>query len=377
MAGFPWGGSECLWSEAARHALESGHKVAALTYEWDPVPEPINRLIAVGMTHWVDPRPASSGMARRVAQGLRRCVWRQKTAPLPEIWRRVLEWRPDFVCVSQGSAYDGALCPDIFRFLIESAVAYGVICQHNSEQILLSDEEKRTKVAEYYRSSPWVAFVADGNRRKAERELGIRVANAIVIKNPVNLRDKSRVLWPCDGPARLACVARLDATAKGQDLLFEVLASNRWQSRDWRLRLYGGGPDNEYLKRVRNMFGLTEQIEFAGHVADIRRIWADNHLLILPSRSEGTPLSLIEAMLCARPALVTDVGGNAEWISEPTTGFIADAPSTRSLDAALERAWETRDRWPTMGEKAHEQACHQIDQAPGESLVYLIVHGTK
>ena len=41
-----------------------------------------------------------------------------------------------------------------------------------------------------------------------------------------------------------------------------------------------------------------------------------NHLLVLPSRAEGTPIALVEAMICARPAVVTDVGGNVEWLED-------------------------------------------------------------
>jgi glycosyltransferase involved in cell wall biosynthesis len=247
-----------------------------------------------------------------------------------------------------------------------------MICQHNFEEMVLLNEEQRENSAAYFRSARWVAFVADRNFRKAERELGARFSNVVVIKNPVNLTDLSRVPWPSTGLARFACVARLDPHCKGQDLLFEALAADRWRDRDWRLRLYGAGADRDYLDRVSSMYGLDRRIEFAGHVADVRGIWADNHLLVLPSRSEGTPLSLVEAMLCGRPAVVTDVGGNAEWITEPDTGFIAEAPSTRSVAGALERAWNARHLWPEMGERAHEKARRQVDPDPGGTLLDLI-----
>ena len=61
------------------------------------------------------------------------------------------------------------------------------------------------------------------------------------------------------------------------------------------------------------------------------------------------PLSLIEALICARPAIVTDVGGNAEILQDSVTGFIAAAPTVRLFDQALERAWERRDEWEKMG----------------------------
>jgi glycosyltransferase involved in cell wall biosynthesis len=371
LEGDAWGGSEFLWSEAARRALERGHNVAAVTHECDPQPEPVSRLAAAGASCWAYRRPRPS-LARRFAQGVSRRLWPRSANPLPPVLRRVSAWRPDFLCLSQASAYDGAFCPDIVQFLRESTVSYGVICQHSFEEMLLLNEEHRENIAAYFRSAHWVAFVADGNFRKAERELGARFSNVVIVKNPVNLTDLSRVPWPSTGAARFACVARLDARCKGQDLLFEVLAGPCWKERDWRLRLYGAGADRTYLERVSTMYGLDRRIDFAGHVADVRGIWADNHLLVLPSRSEGTPLSLVEAMLCGRPAVVTDVGGNAVWITEPHTGFIAEAPSTRSVAGALDRAWGARDLWPEIGKRAHEKARGQVDPDPGGTLLDLV-----
>jgi len=139
MQGFPWGGSEILWSRAARRALERGHKIATVTYEWDPSPEPIAQLAAAGATTWIDPRPRPdrAGLARRLARGVTRRLWPGAADPLSSVWRTVWNWQPDFVCVNQGSAYDGAFHPNLVRFLKESEVAYGLICQHNSEQTLL------------------------------------------------------------------------------------------------------------------------------------------------------------------------------------------------------------------------------------------------
>ena len=56
-------------------------------------------------------------------------------------------------------------------------------------------------------------------------------------------------------------------------------------------------------------------------------IWAEHHALVLPSRFEGMPLVVVEAMLCGRPCIVTDVGGNAELIRDGINGFLAKAPT--------------------------------------------------
>jgi glycosyltransferase involved in cell wall biosynthesis len=81
-------------------------------------------------------------------------------------------------------------------------------------------------------------------------------------------------------------------------------------------------------------------------------IWARNHALAVPSRFEGLPLALVEAMMCGRPAVVTDVAGNSEVIEDGVTGFLADAPTVRSMESALERFWAQRNDLERMGQVA-------------------------
>ena len=64
------------------------------------------------------------------------------------------------------------------------------------------------------------------------------------------------------------------------------------------------------------------------------------------------PLSVVEAMLCGRPCIVTDVAGNRELIRDNVNGFLAKAPTVELLDEAMNRAWENRHRLREMGEAA-------------------------
>ena len=64
-------------------------------------------------------------------------------------------------------------------------------------------------------------------------------------------------------------------------------------------------------------------------------------------------MALVEAMLCGRPAIVTDVGGNSEVLQDEVTGFIASAPTERHVDEALERAWQQREQWREIGLRAY------------------------
>jgi glycosyltransferase involved in cell wall biosynthesis len=58
---------------------------------------------------------------------------------------------------------------------------------------------------------------------------------------------------------------------------------------------------------------------------------------------------MMEAMLCARPVIATDIAGHREVIEDGVTGFLADAPAASSISAALERFWERRGDAEAIG----------------------------
>jgi glycosyltransferase involved in cell wall biosynthesis len=167
--------------------------------------------------------------------------------------------------------------------------------------------------------------------------------------------------WPelaADGALRLACVGRLDPPAKGQDILLEALAGPSWAARPWRLYLYGDGPMWDGLERLVRHLGLADRVIFAGH-ARVEEIWSLCHVLVMPSRHEGLPLAIIEAMLCGRPVVATDVASNTEVVDDDVTGFVADAPTVASIAEALERLWARRRDAKMIG-KAGSKRIRQL-----------------
>jgi glycosyltransferase involved in cell wall biosynthesis len=366
MTDSPWGGSEELWYRTARLALGRGHRVAVISYGWPEPPRQLRELQGLGARLL----PLGHFTSWYHARSLRwRIRWKIERLT---VWRELARWKPDVVCVSQGGTYDMVEQRVFTRFLEAQGTPYIVISQYNSEESPLGSEAGRRAAIDYLSRARRVAFVAERNLHAAERHLGARLPNAVVVRNPVNLSDLRPVPYPNGDAVAMANVARMNINYKGQDVLFEALAGGHWRDRRWVLRLYGAGPDRPFLERLARHFGIADRVEFRGHVADIRSVWAENHLLVMPSRSEGTPLAMVEAMLCARPSVVTDVGGNVEWVEEPATGFIADAPLPRCLDAALGRAWEARDHWDAIGRRAHEVAMSRIDLHPDETILAML-----
>jgi glycosyltransferase involved in cell wall biosynthesis len=118
------------------------------------------------------------------------------------------------------------------------------------------------------------------------------------------------------------------------------------------------------IERMIQHLGLVDRVRFAGFVASVEKIWSENHVLVMPSRYEGLPLAMVEAMLCARPVIATDVAGHAEILIDGITGFLADAPTGASIRRALERLWSRRIDLETIGKAAAKSIRTQIPHDP-------------
>ena len=173
---------------------------------------------------------------------------------------------------------------------------------------------------------------------------------------------------------KLACIARLHAPSKGHDVLFRVLEQLKWRRRVITISLYYDSAPNELsLKNLVRRLGLDGVVKFRGFSSVIETVWKQHHALILPSRNEGLPRSLIEAMLCGRMAIVTgNAGGNAEVMVDNHTGFIAEALTPKLLDEAMERAWERRDEWRMLGKNAAEHIRTLVPEDPVGEFVGML-----
>ena len=217
-------------------------------------------------------------------------------------------------------------------------------------------------------------FVSEQNRSLARRQYALELGKSEVIYNPIRIKRESPFPFrDIDNEFVFACVARFETIWKGQDLLLEILATDSWKSRNWKLNFFGDGPDLEHVKKYAKMLGVEGKVEFRGYVRDVQKIWIESHAMILPSRGEGTPLAILEAMMCGRPVVTTDVGGNREVLEEGVTGWIAAVATKRSFAQAMERAWSDRFRWREMGAAAHVRAKQIADNNSPYRLLEVLL----
>ncbi len=365
MNGCPWGASEELWSQAALRMAQLGHRVHASVYRWPTRPDRITELESKGVR--LAFRPLQRGAFKRL--GSRSLRWLFPGAlDVPDLlWLK--RAKPDLVVISKGGPWDGVPWMLACR---QMSIPYCPIVQAHSEIWWPLDEELESFRASY-RDALLPVFVSHNNRRLLESQCGLRLERARVMFVPLNLRSRDEVPWPDDsGTTQIACVGRLEPRAKGQDLIFQVLAQSKWRERPMCVNLFGKGGSEQSLRALAAELQLMS-VRFQGHLPDPRQIWATNHALILPSRFEGLPLAIEEAMLCGRPVITTDVAGNAELVRDGVNGFVAAAPAASLLDEALERAWQRRKEWQELGRQARRDVLAVVPEDPVEEFVRAVL----
>jgi glycosyltransferase involved in cell wall biosynthesis len=77
---------------------------------------------------------------------------------------------------------------------------------------------------------------------------------------------------------------------------------------------------------------------------------------------------MLEAMLCGRPVIATDIGGIAEWIQDDC-GFLIKRPEPFEIAATLESLWAHRDDLEQLGRNAHAVVSNKLDPDPAGTLI--------
>ncbi len=356
MEGNPWGGSEELWSQTAGLLAKEGFRVGVNVKRCSEDPIPIQNLERL-----------KCDVVRRCPRTILQRVLGRMTSETEYSWLN--RFRPHLVIISQGGTADGL---EWMEACLDRGIPYVTITHAVADYWWLNDYDT-VRLGRGYRGAKICFFVSRGNMEVVQTQLVLQLPNARIVRNPVCVPFDTCLAWP-DGPTyRLACVGRLEPNAKGQDILFRVLRLEKWRQRPIRVTLYGNGANTKTLARLKEFWNL-QMVEFAGFLSNPENIWKAEQILVLPSRVEGLPLAIVEAMLCGRPCIVTDVAGNTEMVEDNVTGFVAAAPTPALLDEAMERAWNRRHDWQSMGQGAARHIRELVSRDPVGEFIGEIKH---
>lgn len=199
------------------------------------------------------------------------------------------------------------------------------------------------------------AHVAVGERaaRLIERSSGLREGSIEVIHHGIDSVAEAPAERP-EAPTLLA-VSRHDPV-KGLDVLIEAMAL---VPPPIRAVIVGSGPEGPKLRALCDRLGLGERVELRepepGRMDAATTMWAYD-ALVLPSRLEGFPVTVLEAMFAGLPVVATDVGSVREQVEPGVTGWIVPPEDPAALAAAIQELFSDPDRARAMGERGREIA---------------------
>jgi len=162
--------------------------------------------------------------------------------------------------------------------------------------------------------------------------------------------------FAADGPRRLVFVGSLAKWIKGADVLIDAVSQCRAAGESIKLTVIGDGRQLDDLRLRARRRGVAAQVHFLGRLAGgaaIREQLDLADMFVLPSRSEGLPRSLLEAMARGLPCVATRVGGVPELLDE---ACLVKPGCSRSLAEKLLEFCHDAPRLTTLSARNHNVA---------------------
>lgn len=167
----------------------------------------------------------------------------------------------------------------------------------------------------------------------------------------------------------LGCIA-FDSPLKGLDLLLEAFKDIHTGFPNVYLLIIGVNPATSSLPEQAARMGIADHIRWAGIRDEGWQLLNAVNIYVQPSRSEGLPFTIMEAMALQLPVVATRAGGIPEAVIDGETGFLAGAITAKALAAALKRMLERPDIWKAMGQAGYR---HYANNFRGEASAQKLV----
>jgi len=151
--------------------------------------------------------------------------------------------------------------------------------------------------------------------------------------------------------------------AKAFDVMLEVAREVAHRNPKVRFVIIGEGPLRDDLERLKFSLGLEGIVTFLGKRSDVPELLAALDLYLMTSRREGLPLSLIEAMLAARPIVATSVGGIPDTLTDGVDGILVPPGDIEAIARAVVDLAADGDLRVALGSAARRKAIERYSPA--------------
>lgn len=206
-----------------------------------------------------------------------------------------------------------------------------------------------------------IVAVSNQLRLFLEKETWCKKRRIIVIHNGVDLikfspRDIDGQLpesgFPSPCITRIGVIGRL-TEAKDHAGLLKAWANVSRLHPASKLVLIGDGELREHLETLSENLRIASHIQFMGDRNDIPEIISQMDLMVLPSKREGFPISILESMAMKKPVIATNVGGVPEIIDHGFNGYMVPAQNPKALANAILHFFGHRDDFSRMAKNGY------------------------
>jgi glycosyltransferase involved in cell wall biosynthesis len=190
--------------------------------------------------------------------------------------------------------------------------------------------------------------VGEQTSREVESLVGLPAGSVLTIHNGVP--DQQRAVADRPRPGLLVGAIGRFERQKGFDLLIRALTRIEGVS----LVLVGDGSERSGLEQLAENVGVADRVVWQSWTDEARSYLGSFDVVALPSRFEGFPLALLEALLARSAVVATDVGSVAEAVHDGETGLLVPAEDPQALAGAIRRLLADADLRQRLGEQGRQ-----------------------
>jgi glycosyltransferase involved in cell wall biosynthesis len=199
------------------------------------------------------------------------------------------------------------------------------------------------------------------------RQRGFAGEKLVVIPNGVDV-GRWKTAAPADltkfgvraGRRAIVFVGRLDRQ-KGLAEFFTVLKDAFDAAPGYDLLLVGAGPERERLVQAAQQQGIADRVHFAGWQANVPAIVAACDLVVLPSRWEGMPNAILEAMAAGKPVVATQTEGVSELLGNSATHQLVTANDLEQMPCAIVEILNNPNLASDLGQRNQARANEEFN----------------
>ncbi len=153
------------------------------------------------------------------------------------------------------------------------------------------------------------------------------------------------------------CFIKNHRPVYGADILIKAMAEVKKEIPDIKLSLTGAeNAQTSALKKLTNELGLSENIQFVGHInhSQIYAFIKEHDFMVMPSRAESFGVAAVEASACGRAVIASDVGGVPEVVIDTETGILVQPENHIALAEAIIELAKNPEKCRQMGRAGYE-----------------------